>query len=152
MRRQGESENVEIQPADPGARARALWTVAAVVVLGGFLALAAYEREEEITLWFRAYAARLVESPEILFLTVFVLALPLVGVAAYVFNFASRVVKAERIPFPGQKVIKDTPIITGRKAVKQGRAMQVMAIIMALLGVILPFGLALLVMIMQRNI
>lgn len=144
-------EDVEIQPADPAARARAMWIIAAVVVLGGLLVLALNLREEEINRWMGAFAKRLIDRPEILLFVAFVLMLPLVGVAAYIHHLGSKVVKAGRIPFPGQKVIKDTPIITGKKAVQQGRAMQVMAFVMGIIGVILPFGLVLVVIMLQRG-
>lgn len=152
MKRRPSLENVEIQPADPAARKRALWTFAVVAVVAGTLAVAVQDDDIEFKQWLAGHAAELVNQPTLLLLAAFVLALPLVGIAVYVHRMASRVVKAARIPLPDQKVIRDTPIITGRKAVQQGRAMQLMAVVMGLIGLILPFALALLVMMMTQEI
>lgn len=151
MKRQVPSEEVEIQPADPAARARALWLVLIILIFGGALLVALYFHEERISEWARENLVQLAQQPTFLFLVVFVLMLPLVGVAVHVYRLASRVVKSKRMPPPGQKVIKDTPIITGSKAVRQGRSMQVMAVIMAIIGVLLPFGLAIILMMLQKG-
>ena len=152
MKRPSPPEDVEIQPADPVARKRALWTFVAVAIVAGMMALAVRNEDIDFEQWLGDHAAELIGQPGLLLLAAFVLALPLVGIAVYVHRAASRVVKAERIPLPGQKVIKDTPIITGKKAIQQGRAMQVVAVIMGIIGLILPFALALLVMMMQQEI
>jgi hypothetical protein len=145
----GGEDQVEIQRADPGARTRALLIVALVTVLGGAFAFALQFNEEAINGWLRNYAIGLLEKPEVLFLTAFVLMLPLVGFAVYIYYLATQVVKHQRAPFPGQKVIKDTPVVTGDKAVKQGQAMRALAIAMGLIGLLLPWSLALLIMMMR---
>lgn len=146
---EGSEDQVEIQRADPGARTRALLIVALVAVLGGAFAFALQFNEEAIDTWLQNYAAGLLERPDVLFLTAFVLMLPLVGFAVYIFYLATQVVKHQRAPFPGQKVIKDTPVVTGDKAVKQGQAMRALAIAMGLIGLLLPWSLALLIMMMR---
>jgi hypothetical protein len=151
MKRQAPSEEVEIQPADPAARARALWLVLVILILGGALLVALYFHEERISEWAREHLFQLAQQPTFLFLVAFVLMLPLVGAAVHVYRLAGRVVTSQRMPPPGQKVIKDTPIITGSKAVRQGRSMQVIAVLMAVIGILFPFGLAIIVMMIQKG-
>lgn len=142
----------EIQPADPAARSQALWLILAVTIVLGALVLAVQFKEQQINQWLIARFDKLVGQPEILFLIAFVVMLPLVGVAVHVYRLADQIVKSERIPPPGKKVIKDTPIITGKKAVRQGRGLKFTAVLMGLFGALLPFGLALILMMLQKSI
>ncbi len=43
------------------------------------------------------------------------------------------------MPYPGQKVIKDTPVIRGAQAVQRGRIIQAIAVVMGLVSLALPF-------------
>ena len=152
MKRLTSSQDVDIQPADPAARKRAIWVFLLVVVLlGGPVAILEFN-QDRLDLWFRENSIGLASRIDILFLSAFILMLPLVGAAVFVFRTATRIIKAERIPFPGQAVIKDTPIITGTKAVRRGRALQVMAALMGIFGLLMPFGLAVIVMLLQKGI
>ena len=148
---QSSAPETEIQPADPAARARAIWTIVAVTALAGSLVLALQFREEQINDWVAENTQALVQHPGIVFLITFVLMLPLVGAAIYMYRLADRIVRAQRMPPPGQKVIKDTPVITGRKAVRQGRGLKVMASLMGLFGLLLPFGLTLILMLLNKS-
>lgn len=145
-------EEREIQPADPGARARAVWLVTGVMAVVGVSGVASVIFEGRFTPWAQGVAYELVLRPELLFAALLAVTLPLVGVAVYVFLQGSRIVKAERLPYPGQKVIRPTPVIKGKKAVQRGRAVQVIAVIMALFSLAMPFVPPLMLMLMGKGI
>lgn len=152
MNQRSPEPDIEIQIADPAARKRAIWLVFALIAIAGVIVFFLNSRESQINQWMANNAQSWVARPEILWLTAFVLTLPLLGGAVYVYRQGIRIVQAQRIPAPGQKVIKDTPVITGKKAIRQGRAMKFMAILMALFALGVPFGLVLIVMTLQTGI
>jgi hypothetical protein len=44
-----------------------------------------------------------------------------IGPSAYLIIVGNRIIRSRRIPYPGQKVIRDTKVIEGKKAVFRGR-------------------------------
>lgn len=142
----------EIQPADPAARKRALWIVFASLALVLVLALVAYGKEDPVEKWLSENTEAIASSPGIVFIVTFILMTPIIGGAIHTYRLAGRIVQSQRIPPPGQKVIKDTPVITGRKAVRQGRGLKLMAALMGLFGLLLPFGLTLILMMLNKSI
>lgn len=138
MRHESQHDD-SIQRADPAARARALRLIAAVLVVVGLLAAASIKFEDRLDPWTRAVAMDLVARPELLYIALFVVMLPLLGVSVYVFLQGRRIVVAQRMPYPGQKVIKDTPVISGSRAVQRGRIVQLIALVMGLFSLVLPF-------------
>jgi hypothetical protein len=66
---------------------------------------------------------------------------PLLAFAAYLWSLGGKVVRAQEFPPPGRRVIRDTPLITGEKAVSRGRLRKVLAlacgIAAAVLGLLL---------------
>ena len=142
----------DIQPADPAARKRAVWFVLFVAVLGGALALALVFREAQINQWLNQNAEILIQQPGIIYSVLFIAMLPLTGGAVYMYRLADRIIRSQRMPPPGQKVIKDTPVITGRKAVRQGRGLKFLSTLMGLIGLLLPFGIVVMLMMLQKSL
>jgi hypothetical protein len=128
-----------IQAADPGARKRAIWLITAIIAAGLIAFLAHSMFEQPFNDWARNVVLDLIRKPGLLYLALFLTMLPLLAVCVYLFFQGSRIVKAQRMPYPGQKVIKDTPVITGQQAKQRGRAVQMIAVFMGLLSVALPF-------------
>lgn len=113
----------EIQKADPGARRKALWLIA--VVAAGALLLA----------WIELAPAgggpeRFAESPWLLVVMLVMLLVPVAACGAYTWRMGRRVVKAERFPAPGLKVVRDTPVQTGQQARVTGYMMMFLASLM----------------------
>ncbi|MDX1557158.1 MAG: hypothetical protein R3212_14100 [Xanthomonadales bacterium] len=132
-------ERQTIQKADPAARSRAIWIAVFGVLLAGLLVLLVNLFEAQFTEWGRDISAGVINHPEMLSVVLFVMMLPLLASAVYVFIQGGRVVKSQRMPYPGQTVIKDTPIIEGKPAVKHGRALQAVAVVMMVLSLAVPF-------------
>jgi hypothetical protein len=66
-----------------------------------------------------------------------VLLLPLVGFAMYLWRLGTRIVREERFPPEGTKVIRDVVVIHGDAARWRGRLAQVLGIALGAAGVIM---------------
>lgn len=128
-----------IQKADPAARTRAIWIGVLGLIVAAALVLLLNVFEAEFVEWGKDLAADVINKPEMLSVVLFFIMLPLLAAAIYVFIQGGRIVKAQRMPYPGQSVIKDTQIIEGPKAIKHGRTIQAIALIMAALSLAIPF-------------
>lgn len=51
-------------------------------------------------------------------------------------------IRVERFPLPGQKVVRDTPVREGRAAIVHGRVLQALAVLLAVAAAALPVVLA----------
>lgn len=52
-----------------------------------------------------------------------------IGPACYLMVVGRRIIFSKRFPFPGQKVIRDTKIIEGKKAVRRGRMLFILGML-----------------------
>jgi hypothetical protein len=53
---------------------------------------------------------------------------PLLAFAVYVWFLGARVLRAREFPPPGFRVIRDTPVITGERAIFRGRLLKMLAL------------------------
>ncbi len=128
----------EIRKADRGARRRALTIVVAGAVVGGAIILAADGARPVIESWLAANAERLVQYPSVAASVMAVVMLPVAGFALYLRRYGAAVVASERFPLAGEEVVRDTPVRFGARAVRQGRAMQALAILLLAASAALP--------------
>lgn len=54
--------------------------------------------------------------------------------AIYFYYFGNRIIKAGQFPLPGAKLLLDKEIITGEKALRKGRILKKMSIVLVLSG------------------
>ncbi|MCK9275154.1 MAG: hypothetical protein M0P57_08695 [Syntrophales bacterium] len=120
----------DIRRADPDARRRSM-QIAAVAFLVVFVTMIAFKKYyPALSDWIlseQAEAGKRVGY--MLIVLALIVSVPLAGLAAYLRSFGSRVIRAEEIPPPGQKVTRDTVIIRGRHAVIRGRLIQGIALV-----------------------
>ena len=116
----------EIQSADPASRRKLL------VWLSLFLLVMLLS--QNVIQWFTRWLA---EDPErvreyfVYIVGAIALAFsPLFAFGYYAWQMGMAVIRAKRFPPPGMKVIKDTPVVKGRKAIYRGRALQVCGVIL----------------------
>jgi hypothetical protein len=64
----------------------------------------------------------------VLLLLAALLLAPLLAFAAYVWSLGERVLRAREFPPPGFRVIRDTPVIMGERAISRGRLLKVLAL------------------------
>jgi len=65
-----------------------------------------------------------------------VLFLSIIPLAAYLFTVGRKMMKYERFPPPGMKVITDTKVVEGEKVRIQGQVMVVLSLVLILLGLL----------------
>jgi hypothetical protein len=119
----------EIQRADSRARQIAIWALVVLAIVGATVLLLIDHYREPLLAWaladsFRARAGVLV--------LVALASAPLPVVAVYAVRIGSRVIRENRHPPAGTRVIRDTPVVFGAAARRRGRAYQVLATILFL--------------------
>jgi hypothetical protein len=125
----------EIQKADPSAVRIAVAIVACGALLGIVFIKLAGERRP----WFEAWVkedpgARL---PMVIAAVTLLTAGPVLGMAAYMWHLGQRIVRAERYPPPGLRMVHDTLVVNGGAAVRLGRLVQTFAGIFGMAGLLL---------------
>ena len=130
----------EVRRADPAVRRQ----VALVLVLGvclGALLIVAFERYRgPLTDWVLADPGTSTQRLRLVFLLLAALSVaPLLAFAAYVWSLGERVLRAREFPPPGLRVIRDTAVITGERAVSRGRLLKVLALGCGIASAVLGF-------------
>src|SRR5215468_8517262 len=119
----------EVRRAEPTAR----WMAALILVAGtciGALLLVAFTRYRvALSDWVLADPGSSAQRVKlVLLLPAALLLAPLLALAVYLWALGGRVVRAREFPPPGLRVIRDTPIVTGERAVLRGRLLKVLAL------------------------
>lgn len=128
----------KVRRADPAARRQAILLVAIGGVVGALLILGVERYRPMLRDWIlsdpgtRRDRARLV-----LFLAAALLSAPLVAFAGYLWLLGSRILGSGEFPPPGYRVLRDTPVSTGRSAVLRGRGLEVLAVCLAIAAALL---------------
>jgi len=127
----------ETQKADPHSRRAAVAIVGGGTIVGVILITVARRFRPEFEAWLKEDL-----SDRLIFVVVTMTILttgPLLGLAAYVWHLGRRVLRAERYPPPGLRVIHDTPVVTGPAARRRGRWLQLYAVVLGLAALLLVF-------------
>ena len=128
----------EIQSADPVARRKAVLLTIAVAFSGLITIRGLTLYKSQLLQWLERNIDLLMQTPWMAVAAGFVLVLPLIFAAGYLFSFGRRVCEARRFPPPGYSVIRDTPVREGRSATNHGRIVQVLAVLLALSALTIP--------------
>ena len=142
---------MEIQKADPRARRKALVLLIIATIIGAIVILLLESQLSMLEQWISDDPGVAFERLELtLAVLAVVVAVPLLGLAAYIWRLGARVIKTERFPPPGMAVIRDTPALTGTAARLRGRLIQAFAVIFALMAFALPIALWQIVDVLER--
>ena len=129
---------LQIQTPDPVARKKAL-ILLGVGMIFGCVFLSTYEWYlAHLEEWILAQPERRQEKLLWILAALLVLFLPVLFAAVYFWRTACSVMDAQRFPLPGAKVIRQTPILTGAKALFRGRVLQVCAVFLGGGAVVVP--------------
>lgn len=126
-----------IEPADAPTRRRAIGIVAVGAVVGGFLIWTMEHWLAPIHGWVRADPSQRLWV--VLLVLALLMAVPMLGVGAYLWRLGARVVAARRFPLPRHRVVHDTVIVEGPAAVTRGRWLKVLGLGLALAAAALGF-------------
>jgi hypothetical protein len=118
-----------IEKADPRARIIVIAAFVALVLCGTAIIAFADAVRAVLVAWIASDAAS-ARSRAVIVSIVLAAAviLPVVGIAAYLWRFGTRVVREARFPPCGATLIVDTMVIEGAEAHQRGRMLQVLAI------------------------
>jgi hypothetical protein len=123
---------MEVRRADAGRRKLAIVLVVAATCAGAVLIGVLDRYRCGLADWVRADPGRFAQRVELLFAAFAVLLLaPVVAMAAYLSSVGGRTVRTREFPPPGARVINDTEILSGDRAVARGRWLQGAAAVLA---------------------
>jgi Na+-driven multidrug efflux pump len=119
----------EIQKADPVARRQALLLIVFATAIGSLLIAGFEHYREPFREWLTSEPAETASRAKLaLYVAVLILCAPLIAFAAYLWLFGARVLRAQRFPPPGSRVIRDTPVVEGHGATTRGHVIQILAV------------------------
>jgi hypothetical protein len=127
----------EIQKADPKARRVGLLILGGGTLLGVVLITITGKLRPDFEAWVKQdVGARLRMVVAALTLLT---AGPALGVAGYLWRLGQRIVRAERYPPPGLRVVRDTLVVVGQDARWRGQLVQAFGAVIGLTGLLLAF-------------
>lgn len=131
-----------LRKADPAARRKVALLLSVGACVGAVLIVAFERYRIPLSDWVLAGPGASAQRARLALLLLAALLLaPLLALAAYLWSLGARVVRAQEFPPPGLRVIRDTAVITGARAVSRGRLLKVLAlscaIACAVLGILL---------------
>ena len=143
----------EMQRADPAARRRAMLCLVVGAIVGALLIVGFERYRLPLRDWILSEPEQLAHRLRCLWLLCAVLlSAPLLSFAAYLWSLGRRVVRACQYPPPGQRVIRDTPILHGQPAVSRGRGCKLLAVCLGGACVLLWFLLWRLALVLGKSV
>jgi hypothetical protein len=128
----------EIQKGDPDAKRKAIWLLVLCSIVGSVV-LGSYSYfEAEIHRWIYRSIDFLISNPLAVCLPALVFVIPILLFSVYLFIYGYRASQAKRMPPPGYSVVKDTVVLSGLKAIRMGRLVQFISLVLLLAGASIP--------------
>jgi hypothetical protein len=119
----------EVRKADPAVRRQVVLLLIGGTCIGALLIVAFDRYRTPLSDWLLADPRALAQRLKLVFLVLGALVVaPLLAFAAYVWSLGGRAIRAREFPSPGLRVIRDTPVIAGEKAVSRGRLLKALAL------------------------
>jgi hypothetical protein len=118
-----------IQKADPAVRRQAILLVVFIAAAGGLL-IAGFEHfREPFHEWLTSEPAETARRAKLAMrVSVFVLTVPVIVFAIYLWRLGARVLRARQFPPPGFRVLRDMPVVEGHGATTRGHVIQILAV------------------------
>jgi hypothetical protein len=128
----------DLQRADPAARRQAVRFLVVGAVVGAVLIAGLERYRTPLQEWLLAEPDRAVARLRLVVLLLGIsMSVPLCGLGAYLWSLGGKVVRARQFPPPGQRVVRDTPLLTGQAAESRGRLLKVFGICLGVAGPLL---------------
>lgn len=131
-------EMTSVQKADPIARRRAMLLVVTGAFVGSALIVGFERCRAPLLEWLLSEPEELGHRLRLLFACAAVFtSAPLIAFGVYLWSLGARVIRAQRFPLPGQRVIRDTPILERQAAIARGRGLKVVAVLLCVAAIVL---------------
>lgn len=128
-----------IQKADSIARRKTFRRMLVASLIGAFVVFAFEQNRPALEHWLREDPSQVASRVKLLLLILCLLIeLPVVVIAAYLWRFSNRILCSHRFPPPGEPVIRDTRVLLGAEANRQGRVIQALSICLVVCACIVP--------------
>jgi len=124
----------EIQKADPEKRRNLILACVIAWVAGGVL-IVVYDM---LLSWAARDAGVEIQRLNVVIGSLLLLAIPVIAVSRTIWMAGRDVIRTQRYPPPGMKVIRDTVVVTGVKARRYGSLMQALSILFVVLSFAVP--------------
>ncbi len=119
----------DVRKADPAGRRRAVLLLLVGTCVGALLIVGFERYHIPVRDWILAEPEASGQRAKLVLLLLAALLLaPLVVFAAYVWSLGERVLRAREYPPPGLRVIRDTRVMTGERAISRGRLLKMLAL------------------------
>ena len=113
--------------------------VAAALLIGAPLIYLLDANQHIFQQWLINHPADITQKLNWLIMTLFfVVTLPSWVAGFYFWRLGARIVRAERFPLAGARLVRDTPVITGKAARRRGKLLQILAAVLVLSAAALP--------------
>jgi len=133
---------MEIQKTDPRARRRTAVVLAVGMVVGALLILALDHYQDALKEWLVSASEPRADRIKLALIVLAILmAVPLYGVAIYLWRFGGVVMGAQRFPPPGCAVVRDTPILVGPEALRRSRSIRTFAVVLVVAATVIAVAL-----------
>lgn len=129
----------EIQPADRSATGKVKW-VFGIAALAGICAILVFESfQGDFVFWLEQNIDYLVQNTIVVFLVAVVFVSPVIAAGIYLFLLGRRIVQTKRFPPPDYVVYRDTRVLKGSLAIRRGRIVQLLSLLLLLAAGSIPF-------------
>ena len=119
----------EIQRADPKSRRQALVVTLVGALIGAVLIMVFTQYRPELGAWLGDTPPETRKRFGIVLAVMGALGgALLLGLAVYLWFFGRRVIRAQRFPLAGSLVVRDTPVLRDRAAIRRGRLFEALAV------------------------
>lgn len=128
----------DTQRADPAARRKAIIIIIISGIVGSLLILAFERYQTQLYEWLQSDYGRSAHRVKILIILAAAFgAVSLFSLSTYLWSLGCKVSNSQQIPLPGQRVIRDTPILEGQATMTRVRVLKTIAVLLAGAGVML---------------
>jgi len=129
---------IDVRRADSAFQRQIVLVVVVGMFVGALLIVGFEQYHIPLRDWILSQPGALAERVKLvlLLLAAFLIA-PLLVLAVYLWSLGGRVLRARAFPPPGLRVIRDTPVITGERAIFRGRLLKMLALACAIASVAL---------------
>jgi hypothetical protein len=132
----------EMHYADPGAGRRLALHIVLVAAVGIAIIMLAQAYQPALLEWASSDPARMRPRAQMLiFLVGLIVIAPIVGFAAYIWRLGTRIMREERFPPEGMRVIRDVLVLRGAEARSRARLLRAFSITFFVLTVLMALTL-----------